>query len=205
MTETPTHIDKTLEDLKQQLSIKMAEVKRLLTTINSLEEYAGLPKTVFQDAGVAVSVHDSASISEAVDVIPRGVSRIRPDEFLGEDPLKAAKKYIGRVGHAVGFDEIADAVSRGGAATKGADWRERLKTGLIRSTHDIVKVQDDTFGLTGFYTDELLKNLREARRPQSTGSGQKKRGRPRKSTERTGAIERKAPRASAKSKEPESA
>lgn len=183
MAETTGHIGKTLEDLKHQLVSKLAEVKRLLATINALEEFAGLPKTLVQDIAGEPTPLDAAALNEPGVSASLGVSRgsqpsvIRADEYLGEDPLRAAKKYIRRVGHAVHIDEIAEAIKRGNAATKGLDWKERLERGLIRSTADVVKVGEGTFGLTSFYTAEQLKGLRAARQRVSTGDPKRRKGR----------------------------
>jgi hypothetical protein len=72
------------------------------------------------------------------------------------------------------MDEIGDAVTRGGAAIKGSDWRDKLETSLIRSTYEIVKVQEHTFGLVSFYTEDQLKGLRETRRQQTEPTTKKR-------------------------------
>jgi hypothetical protein len=98
---------------------------------------------------------------------------IRPDEFFGDEPMEAAKKYIRSVGYAVSFDEITDAVQRGGAATKGADWRDKLEISLKRSPYQVITVADKTYGLSEFYTEEQLKRFRNNRRGDADRSKKK--------------------------------
>lgn len=182
MGDIPDHIVRTLEDYKSRLSSKWGELVRLLAVINSIEDDCGAPRTNLHDlslAGAPLEGGDTASQAPPKVPIVRGaggVSQIRPDEYLGQDPLVAAKKYIERVGHSVAFDEIAEAVQRGGAGVKG-EWRKKLETGLIRSTADVVKIRDGIFGLVKFYSQDQLANLRKLRRSGNPGG---KRGRPRK-------------------------
>src|SRR5437016_891 len=114
MSDT-THIEKTLEDLRRQLMFRMADVAKLLGAINVLEDMHELPRTTLPtiqlDAPVASPVAGSSR------------PQIKADDYLGEEPLEAAKKYIQSVGHAVHIDDIGEAISKGGAAIKGADWK----------------------------------------------------------------------------------
>src|SRR5262249_16084360 len=102
----------------------------------------------------------------------RGGSSISllPDQFLGDEPMEAAKKYMRSVGHAVPFDEIADAVKGGGGGIRGADWRDRLEISLKRSPYQVVTVADHTYGLADFYSDEQLKRRRNTRRAKEGSS-----------------------------------
>ena len=187
MADAPEHVQKTLEDFKRQLSAKMLEAAQVLAVVNALEERLGLPKTSL--SGGASGITWSQSIGEEVRVSdPRtatSTSSIRPDEYLGEVPLEAAKKYLKRIRQAAHIDEIADAVLQGGAAIKGADWKEELDRSLLRSVREVVKVRERTYGLVQFYTEEQLKGVRAIRRqalaPKNPRRGRpKKRGRPRK-------------------------
>ena len=194
MSESAAHINKTLEDLKQQLAAKVAEAKKVLAAVNTLEELLGLPQTTLGDLGASVSLQESVGISDSVKVTfssPKSATNsIRPDEYLGVDPLKAAKQYMRRVGRAVHIDEIAEAISKGGAAISGAAWKDKLLRSLTRSTADVVKVQEGTFGLAEFYTEEQLKGLRSVRRQRAStpelgsgrGQGQRRRKRRRKAS-----------------------
>jgi hypothetical protein len=168
MADDTSHLARTLEDFKRDLAVKVAEARNLLQTINMLEEKIGASRTSLGDLGQEPGNHQAGGPIPAQNFTapPKRVSalNLRPDEYLGEEPLEAAKRYLGSVGHAVHFDEIAEAVQKGGAAIRGADWRERLETSLFRSATQVVKVQEKTYGLVSFYTDEQIARLRGSRR-----------------------------------------
>lgn len=184
----PIHVVQTLEEFKQQLAAKLGEVRRILNLINTLEESYGQTKTTLSELGENSQIEAQGTALPPPLAPGRHTREVRLDEFLGDQPLIAAKKYLKRVGHAVPFDEIASAIQRGGAAIRGSDWRENLQTSLIRSTFDIVKIQEGVFGLTEFYTPEQLQGLRSTRRrigPVKKGKKRgRKRGRPKKRPEK---------------------
>ena len=151
MSDT-AHIVKTLEDLKQQLSAKMTEASKLVATINLLEEMIGEPKTMMPFPMSIGTATGNASDATLQSPLSSSSQSMRPDQFLGEEPLEAAKKYLKSVGHALNVSEIADAIQRGGAAVKGSEWRDKLEMSLLRSVADVVKVREKTFGLKSFYT-----------------------------------------------------
>jgi hypothetical protein len=169
MAQEQDHIRRTLEDFRQQLSAKMNEAARVLAVVNALEDQLGLPKTSPNSAGGLtwnVALGDEARSNDG-DHGPTtsAVTTIRPDEYLGDQPLEAAKKYLRRLRRAATLEDIAGAISRGGAAIRsGTDWRTELDASLTRSTREVVKVREGTFGLVEFYTEEQLKGLRAVRR-----------------------------------------
>lgn len=187
MAEAPEHQRKTLEDFRQQLAVKVNEAARVLAVVNAIEEQLGLPRTSWASAaggGIAwaVSVGDDLRATDSPSSggfasTRSGSSNIRPDEYLGDPPLEAAKKYLRRVRQAAPLDEIAEAISRGGAATRGADWKGELDASLLRSTREVVKVKEGTYGLVEFYTPEQLTRLRSVRR-QRPEKRARRRGRP---------------------------
>jgi hypothetical protein len=183
MADIPDHQRRTLEDYKQRLSLKMGEVARILMVINSIEEEHGLPKTALDSLGPGISW--SLALGEQVRMtdsntsgLPTRSNSIRPDEYLGERPLEAAKKYLKRIRQAAHIDQIAEAISKGGAAIKGSDWKGALEESLLRSTLEVVKVSDHTFGLVEFYSEAQLENLRAVRRRPLPGESKRRRGRP---------------------------
>lgn len=181
MPEAPEHIRKTLDDFKQQLAPKMVEVMRVLSVVNALEDQLGLPKTsILSLTGGGFAWTQSPHREEVGVDSPSVVSpaNIRPDDYLGDMPLGAAKKYLRRVRRAADLDEIAEAISKGGAAIKGTDWKADLDASLLRSTREVVKVREETYGLVEFYTEEQLRGLRATRRQRQEPV--RKRGRPRK-------------------------
>jgi hypothetical protein len=173
-----------IDDLKQQLASLVTQARKLLGIINDLEDLDGVPKTELPDLVVgSVSQGKTSTNSGATSFLPasRSLASIRPDEYLGQRPIDAAKSYLASVGRATHLDEIADAVQRGGAAIFGALWKDQLDSSLLRSTADIVKIQDQVYGLVRFYSEEQLAGLRATRRqrpeekPKRKGKG--KRGR----------------------------
>ena len=175
MAEDRSHVERTLADLQRDLTEALENAKRIQATMNTLERMVGAPLT---------SVVGMTAEGRSPDPSAGGRrGAVRPDEFLGQSPLEAAKQYIKAVGHAVHIDEIADAIGKGGAAVKGGDWREKLEMSLTRSVFDVVKVQEKTFGLTNFYSEEQIRGLRGARRGADSVRPKKK-GKQRKSKRR---------------------
>lgn len=180
MADNAAHATKTLEDLKQQLAAKLADAAKTLAAINVIEEMIGVARTQMPSM---YQLDDSATFGGPST--SGKTTSIKADEYLGEEPVDAAKKYMRKVGHAVHIDEIGEAISKGGAAIRGADWKERLGNSLLRSTADVIKVQDKTFGLVDFYSPEQIARLRGTRRQTGKHNGPKKRrGRPPKKSPR---------------------
>jgi len=187
MADESSHVGRTVDDIKRQITSKLDEAARLIVTVNTLEEMIGAAPSRLADflagdseeAAPSTANHGTAAASRSTQPSSFGRSGsrfIKPDQFLGQPPLEAAKQYLGMVGHAAHFDEIADAVQRGGAATKGSDWRDKLEVSLVRSVYEVVKVQDKTFGLMSFYTPEQIQGLRGTRRGAERKDKPKKKG-----------------------------
>jgi hypothetical protein len=186
MAEAADHIRKTLEEFRQQFAVKIADAARVLAVVNALEDQLSLPRTALSGGNAGVTWNQSLNDDMRVMDAPPSMSsqNIRPDEYLGDAPLEAAKKYLRRFRRAATLDEIADAIARGGAATRGADWRGELDASLLRSTREVVKVKEGTYGLVEFYTEEQLKGLRATRRQRTEPT--RKRGRKGKRKKRDG-------------------
>lgn len=176
-----SHITQTLDEFKNELAEKLADIVSLLAMIHHLEDRIGvprspLPETVINFIGPSSPSQGGTTASQTIRRQAGATGKsIRPDQFLGDAPLDAAKKYLEMVGHAVHFDEIADAIQKGGAAVKGHDWRDKLEVSLVRSVYEVVKVQDKTFGLTSFYSEDQIRRLRGARARPEPAKKKKKR------------------------------
>jgi len=201
MADIPDHARKTLDDLRQDVTDLITKLYEAVADMNRIERRYGAQPTSLMDLmagliepGARTSERPALSTNTPGPGSSRGGVTIRPDQYLGHPPLEAAKSYIGEVGHAVPFDEIADAVARGGAAVKGADWKETLEKSLLRSVNDVIKVQEHVFGLIRFYTAEQIKALRATRRQASTKP--KRRGRPpkKKASAESKETERRGPK-----------
>jgi len=171
MADDLSHVSKTIEDLRRQVVAKLELARSDLAVINGLEASFGLSLTTFGELAAAPSGATSTTVNGQS---PLGVSSknqspgrrgaVRPDEYLAEEPMEAAKKYMRSIGHAIHFDEIADAVQSGGAAIQGTNWRDRLELSLKRSPYQVIMVADKTYGLAEFYTPDQLKRFRSSRR-----------------------------------------
>jgi hypothetical protein len=188
MADVPEHIRKTLDELQADLIPTAGRLRDALALINSIERHYGLSLTTPNDL-LGQSGEGGLEPPQEGTLPPRrttfegvrqsgGRISIRADQYFGREPLDAAKIFLGELGHAAHIDEITEAIQRGGAATKGANWKEVLEMSLLRSVYDVVKVQDHTFGLIKFYSEEQIKRLRDTRRQTGTGKtvkrGQKK-------------------------------
>jgi hypothetical protein len=180
-------VTKKLDELRRLATERLHDARAIVAQMNTVETLFDLPLTALSDletSALGTPSVPAPSLLGGPSAEPRSPSQpqarrissaIRPDEYFGDEPMEAAKKYIRGVGHAVHFDEITDAVQKGGAAIRGADWRERLETSLKRSPYQVITVADKTYGLAEFYTEEQLKRFRDTRRSsQSEPSAKKK-------------------------------
>jgi hypothetical protein len=117
---------------------RISEIRKLLSTLNGLEDLCGQERT---------SLGSILSFEESEDAPARG-PLIQPDEFYGLDALVAAKKFLKKRGKAVPFRDIVAAIKAGGGEPGNED---KLKVSLARSTWDIAKIGEDMFGLLEFY------------------------------------------------------
>ncbi len=179
---------KKLDELRRQAQELLERARSIVAQMNTVETIFDLPLTVLSDletaalsdppyppfAGAPVQSIADQRGPLAQPQKRRQSTSIRPDEYFGDEPLEAAKKFMRGVGHAVSFDEITDAVQKGGAATRGADWRDRLEISLKRSPYQVITVADKTYGLAEFYTEEQLKRFRGSRRGEPEPQPKKK-------------------------------
>ncbi len=149
-------VKRKIQDLAQQIlqDERMAELKKLLTGLNTLEDLCSQPRTqmgTFFDFGPL----ESSSISA-----------IKPDEFYGLEPVQAAKRYLRKIGKSASLRDIVSALKSGGC-DPGNDRVFALS--LARSTMEIAKIGDDLFGLVEFYPH--LKRERGPRKKKGNGDG----------------------------------
>lgn len=144
MTEGLTE---TIEKLKAEISGHVQdlktdphwlEIEKLYKALNTIEGLAEQPAT---------SLVQLFGIESETD---RGVS-IKRGEFHGLEPVDAAKRYLKKKGligdKAVPLDDIMEALEKGDLK---AD-RDAVRISLSRSTWDVVKVNEDVYGLVEFY------------------------------------------------------
>ena len=139
-------LNNAIEELKKQVNSltaqiiadgRMAELQKLLTALNTLEGLCGQSKTTL---GEIFSFGPVASVKPGIHV--------EPDEFVGLEPLEAAKRYLKKPKKAALIQDIVAAIRAGGGDPGN---EEKLKVSLARSTWDVIKIGDDRFGLLEFY------------------------------------------------------
>lgn len=178
MSELPDYVNKILDDFRQTLESKIAEVRLALTDLNTLERRYGLEVTTLSEP-MALMLDSEAIALENKNRLSASAPAAKPatiatGTFIGVEPLHAAKRYIDMVRRAVDFAEIVDAITKGNAAIpQGSAWRDDLQLRLSRSP-DVLKVADQTYGLTKHYTDEQVEMARKARRPVTPNKTKRK-------------------------------
>jgi hypothetical protein len=134
--EVRRQIQEHVDALKAHPS--MREILRLHPGLNAIEQLMQQEPTSL------------GSLLGLGDLTPGGgspLSRVRFDDFVGLPPLEAAKKYLKKGTDARPFQEIIDAIKAGNGKV---DSEDDLRTGLSRSTLDIVKM-GDRYGLLEHY------------------------------------------------------
>ena len=94
-------------------------------------------------------------LSELIKVdgisVPRSPdSSIRPDEFHNKPTHVAAEMYLRKIGHAVSFDDIYDALEKGGIVFT-ANGKTVLANAIRRSEDKFEKIKNGHIGLKEWY------------------------------------------------------
>lgn len=195
---TNESLRETLNYFKQQRDRKLQEARNFDLTIQQLERELGeAPST----AEIVVNAGDSLpSMTERVDIVMNGKKpEIRPDEFFGMTQGEAARKYLKRVGHAVSFEELVEALQAGGCKVGGENPKRVLYISLVRNTRDFVPPRQGYIGLREFYPgvakpkEKSERNPRRRTRPAKARSADKRRGKTPKKE-----IKAKSPKAAKK-------
>ncbi len=141
MSETES-LREAAKTIREQIDQKVAAIKsdpvmmdvlKLQTALNTLEGLMGEPST---------------SLAHLFGMQDEASTAMRPDEFYGLSALDAAKKYLEKRGEARPFNEIVEAIRAGGGKVES---EEDLKLSLARSTYEVAKVNENTYGLVKFY------------------------------------------------------
>src|SRR5438045_1484384 len=102
MADDTTHVSKKLDDMRRQAAARLEEARAIVASMNTVESIFDLPLTMLADLETtAVTTPPSEGVTKGsaepwgnVPQKRRSLQSIRPDEYLGEEPMKAAKKYI---------------------------------------------------------------------------------------------------------------
>jgi hypothetical protein len=158
-----------LEHYRGQERKLLDDLQSVRFTIRHIERDLGIQSqdstnnhgTVVLPTGNGVSVPSATA----------GRPNVRPDEFFGMTHADAARQYLKKVGHAISFEDLVEALQRGGCRVGGVDPKRTLYVSLVRNARGFIPPQSGYIGLREFYPNIV----REAKE-----KGKRKRGRPRK-------------------------
>lgn len=151
MADNESSLRQTLEFFLAERVKRIEDVKRLDLTIAQLRQSLG---ESVEDGGDVDVLSALSAGTPFVPVAPKAVggrTSIRPDEFFGLQYSDAARNYLRKVGHAVGLDELLDALRNGGCKVGGSDPKRVLYISLVRNTRDFVPTGNGFIGLREFY------------------------------------------------------
>jgi hypothetical protein len=159
----PTIIEAMQAEAKDRAQIikndvAMSELLTIIASLNLLEEKYGLPRTTLADLfGL-----------ELGPVEKQAQRLVSPGDFFGANPLDAAKTFLRFKGKPAQLDEIIAGLKQGSCEIPN---REKFRLSLARSTFEIARLNDDTFGLLEWYPHEKEKRAAgNKRRSSSSGS-----------------------------------
>ncbi len=122
----------------------MGDLLKIHSAMNSVEDVEGVPRTSLSELfGLEQSSEATAP-----------VTAIRPGQYLGKNPLEAAKDFLALRKSSATLDEIIDGL-KAGSCDPGA--RDKFGLSLARSTFSFVKLNDNIFDLLDRYPDEKAK------------------------------------------------
>lgn len=144
---SPDFLKQTLEYYRQQRQKRIDELRTLETSIRQLEQDLGEPTVIANGADLPAGLDPLAERSGFNDQ----KLEIRPDEFFQKSHSEAARMYLMKIGHAVSWDELVEALRKGGCKLRGADPKRTLYISLIRNARDFTLPQSGYIGLRSFY------------------------------------------------------
>lgn len=137
------HMAKAREELLDRLREQEAVAANTKRAVNALCVAMGEP-IMFEDSDIDKKAQ------------PQG--QIHPDQFFGKPLATAVRTYLEMRGRAVPFQEIMDALTRGGFDFGNDKFAEKnLRISLSKNTTTFVQIKgSDSFGLVDWY--DLKKN-----------------------------------------------
>lgn len=128
---------KTLEHYRQQRQQKSAEFQREMQRIDAMiaQLEADLGEQPSTDEAASVAASSPLFSPNETPTLFRGPSgpSIEPDEFFGLKQTDAARAYLRKIGKAVPFDELVEALGQGGAKLGGRAPKKTLYVSLARN------------------------------------------------------------------------
>jgi hypothetical protein len=145
------HYREQRERIVEQLPPELLfEFRAAELMIRKLEQDLGTgPQMVVSDPPYATSGAPVFGASSPSKTLAK--TEVRPDEFFAMTISEAARAYLGRVGHAVSFDEMLEKLKAGGCRVGGVNPKQTLYISLVRNTRDFVPTGSGHIGLRSFY------------------------------------------------------
>jgi hypothetical protein len=143
----------------QQFRGKADELRPLIQRIRSLDQDIGDATDLNQILSeiAALTTATGNAIIGAAGTGDSARPKVRPDEFMGDTYIEAAKKYLERVGHAVSMEELLEVLKSGGCPVGGKTPKKTLYISLVRS-RDFVPIpgrkKREFLGLRKFYSKQ---------------------------------------------------
>lgn len=150
MAENDSSLRGSLDYFLAEREKKQEELKRIDFTIAQLKQALGESVTETEMI-VAAPPYSAPSTQPATAQNSNRPVTVRADEFFGLQYSEAARNYLRKVGHAVGLDQLLEALRNGGCKVGGADPKRVLYISLVRNTRDFVPTGNGNIGLREFY------------------------------------------------------
>ncbi len=137
------NLKRAIDELQQQLGVKLGEVSSLKQTVNMLSKQIGEP-------------------APYPDVEPEAVKTgkpLRTDVFFGKSPLTAAREYLEYKNHPLSAQDILDGLLKGGFDAAAFGWKDEkmvlknLAISLSKNSAMFQKLPNESFGLVKWYPE----------------------------------------------------
>ena len=148
----------TIETLMGKVEAKSQEIAELKRTVNFLA----------REAGGEPQYPDEAANSSG-----GGLGTIAPDQFYGDTPTRAARKYLELRRRAVPAEEILEALDRGGFDFDAQGWKKNqlrnLSISLSKNSAIFHRLPNGTYGLVSFYPSIQAEKKKKPGQPPLNG------------------------------------
>lgn len=152
----------TLEYYRQRRQEKLAELQGIELMIRQLEGELGEAPSEGESAAPIALPQLERPLGTSVGRKPE----IRPDQFFGKTHAEAAREYLKLLGRAISFEELSEALQKGGCKLSGANAKKVLYISLVRNAKDFAVPQKGYIGLREFYP-KLRQQRAEAKKTKA--------------------------------------
>jgi hypothetical protein len=169
------HLRQTLEHYRQQRQRRLEEFRAADNLVRQLEADLQEPLSApeldsLRGPNIPVETHKGA---------PNRMPDVRADEFYSMTQSEAAKAFLRKVKGAIPFDQLVEALRKGGAQLGGADPIKTLYVSLARNPlREFVYPNEGIIGLREFYPN--LNRGTGSKKPKKAKRQAKRKIRPKK-------------------------